>query len=99
MTIASTDRSDNERDKFEQVGTGKTGMLKLDSGLTQCIAYTTDNQPEYIGEAVPGTAKGSLLWRIKKLTYTGNYATDVQWASGDANFDKEWDERAGYAYS
>ena len=68
--------------------------------LTQAMEVNASGQTIYIGKAAPGTAKGSLGWQIQKLTYDANgFVTDVQWADGTAEFDKEWDERATYAYS
>ena len=80
------------------------GLATADSGLTQAIAYGTsgdaDGKPEYIGVAAPSSAKGSLVWSIKKLTYNASgQTTDIQWADGTAAFTKEWDERATYTYS
>ena len=70
------------------------------SQWTVRIAYVTGtSNPEYIGEAKPGTADSSTGWRIKKLTYSGNNVTHVRWASGNRNFDKEWDERTSYTYT
>lgn len=67
---------------------------------TTKMAYNASLQLEYIGEAEPGSGAGSLLWRIKKITYDGSgLQTDVQWAEGTRSFDKEWDERENYAYS
>ncbi len=77
------------------------GRLVVGHGpsLTVAIAYS-GTLAEYVGEAAPGSAQGSLLWRIKKVTYDGNdNPTDVKWADGVMTFTKEWDERAGYSYS
>lgn len=66
---------------------------------TQAIEYDGSDNPLYVGKADPGTAQGVIGWQIKKITYSGSNATDVQWAEGDANFDKVWDDRASYSYS
>ena len=67
---------------------------------TVAIAYDASNNAEYVGEAPPGTSQGTARWRIKKITYdASNNATDVQWASGTNEFDKEWDKRENYTYS
>jgi len=65
---------------------------------TQALQYSSGN-PIYIGEAAAGTATSSATWRIKKITWSGDDATDIQWADGVDTFTKEWDERAGYSYS
>lgn len=59
-------------------------------------------QPEYIGEAWPGTATSEAKWRIKKMEYDdGKYKppTGQVWADGEASFSKVWDNRASYSYS
>jgi len=78
----------------------KVGRKTIEQPLTVKIALDSDDREEYIGEAAPGTLVSASKWRIKKLTYNSSgITTDVKWADGSANFDKEWDERAGYAYS
>lgn len=67
--------------------------------LTQTQELNANNQPIYIGEAEPGTLKSESGWRIRKMTYSGYSMTDIQWANGDAKFDKTWDDRASYSYS
>ena len=67
--------------------------------LAQRMSYTGDHLPEYIGEAAPGTAVTSALWRIKKLGYSGTDATSITWADGNTNFDNVWDDRATLTYS
>jgi len=61
---------------------------------------SSGNLALYIGESDPGYASSVARWRIKKLTYDANdNVTKVEWASGNLNFDKIWDNRATYAYS
>lgn len=74
----------------------------LNSGVNGIQAMENDGmgRPVYIGYAKAGTAKDKIGWQIRKLTYDANSAvTDVQFASGTAEFDKIWDSRAGYSYS
>lgn len=52
----------------------------------------------YIGEATPGTAEGSALWRIKKIVTTGD-DIDITFADGDSSFDNIWTNRASLTYS
>lgn len=66
---------------------------------TQVISYTADGLSEYLGLAVPGTNKASGAWQIRKITYTGMNATDIQFANGTTSFDKVWNNRTGYTYS
>ena len=63
------------------------------------IANDANGDPEYVGEAQPGTATSSSHWRIKKITYSNRKATQVNWASGTKEFDKVWDNRTTYTYS
>lgn len=51
----------------------------------------------YIGQAKPGTATSSALWRIKKIDTTSG--TVITFADGDDLFDNVWDNRASLSYS
>jgi hypothetical protein len=51
----------------------------------------------YIGKAAPGTATTAASWQIKKIDSTSG--TSIIYASGNSNFNKIWDDRAGLSYS
>lgn len=51
----------------------------------------------YIGKAVPGSATSAAVWSIKKIDETSG--TFITWASGNANFNQIWDNRASLSYS
>ena len=54
----------------------------------------------YRGMAVPGTADATNGWRIEEITFVGaDEDVEIRWASGNANFDKVWNDRAMYSYS
>jgi len=74
-------------------------LVGSNDSYTQTIENNSTGQAIYIGFAVPGTAKSSAGWLIKKLTYSGYSVTDVQFAEGETTFDKVWDNRASYSYS
>ncbi len=62
--------------------------------------YDANDNPIYIGEALPGTAKLESKWRIKKLTYDANdNVTDIETASGTYLFNNKWENRTGYEYN
>jgi len=77
---------------------GQTHTKIVDTPFTTAIEYSGDNAI-YVGEAEPGSAKSAAAWRIKKITYSGSNPTDIQWAEGNGNFNKIWNNRAGYSYS
>ena len=52
----------------------------------------------YFGFAPAGSAEGSALWKIKKLTVSGT-VTKVQFADGNALYDNVWNNRASLSYS
>lgn len=52
----------------------------------------------YVGEAVPGTATASALWRIKRIVETGPDIA-IAWADGDSDQDNVWDDRVSLSYS
>lgn len=51
----------------------------------------------YIGQAEPGTSAATSAWRIKKVIESVG-GTSIDWADGDALFDKVWDDRLTYTY-
>lgn len=68
--------------------------------LIGAYEYDANDNAIYVGEAAPGTSESSIGWRIKYITYdANNNATTTSWASGNPNFDKIFDDRAGYTYS
>ena len=69
-----------------------------DQRYTTRIAYTGNN-PEYIGEALPGVSEDDAVWRIKKLTYSGNNVTQIDWAGGSEKFTNVWSSRTTYTYT
>lgn len=52
----------------------------------------------YIGEADPGSALASAVWRIKRIQVVGDVST-ILWADGNSDFDNVWDNRAALSYS
>lgn len=54
----------------------------------------------YIAETNPGSGNttAKAAWRIKKITTSGG-VTNIQWASGNPNFDKIADNYATYSYA
>jgi hypothetical protein len=63
------------------------------------VDYLTGNYPIYIGRARPGAATSAAEWQIKKFTYDGNNNV-LRWKFADNvnDYNKVWDNRAGYSY-
>lgn len=62
--------------------------------------YTNTSFVVYKGDADPGRAVSATGWRISKFTYDANWnVTGIQWASGTADFQFVWNDRANYTYS
>lgn len=75
-------------------------ILSLAGELTIAIEYDVANNPIYVGEARPGVTQNVTGWRIKRITFDiSNNPTNVEWAEGNAEFDKTWNDRLGYRYS
>ena len=68
------------------------------TGYVEKFEYT-NSLVIYHGRAKPGTATSSAGWQIRKFTYSGSLVTDIKYASGDARFNKTWDDRSSYTYS
>ena len=75
-------------------GTISTG----DRALIQRFENNAQGQPVYIGKAVPGTATSAASWQIQKITYSGNYITQINFAGSSADFDQVWDDRTSLSY-
>lgn len=70
--------------------------------FTQKMINLSSGQPQYIGQAPPGTPTNVARWRIKKMEYVnGNTKppTGELWANGNAEFDKIWDNYSSYDFS
>jgi hypothetical protein len=66
---------------------------------TKRVDFITD-ELLYRGEAVPGTATSSPSWRVRRITISAvDGDVTEEWASGNANFDKVWDDHLTFIYS
>ncbi|MBU0598715.1 hypothetical protein KKF61_07085 [Patescibacteria group bacterium] len=75
-------------------------LYALLGGYTTVISYDASGNPEYIGEAQPGSSESDSVWRIFKITYNASSnPTNIQWADGVSLFTKIWDDKASYDYS
>lgn len=63
------------------------------------IQWDVNDNPIYVGWAMPGTLTSVTEWRIMRITWVAGNPTEVEWAEGQSSFSYEWDERAAYAYS
>ncbi len=81
-------------------GNQTTAFPTDQTAYTTALDYSGGTNVIYVGEAVPGSAKTSAVWRIKKLTYdVNNNVTDVQYAGGASTFVNIWSNRATFTYS
>ena len=73
------------------------------AGHIMNMSYGEDEEPEYFGEAMPGTLDSDAAWRIYRYDYVmvaGDLeASGLRYAEGNTNFDKVWDDREDYEYS
>jgi hypothetical protein len=82
-----------------------TGLWKnkaITSEGDEVLAKRTDFVGEtliYKGEAAVGTTNSTSLWRIRLMTISVDGDISETWASGNANYDKVWDDRLTYTYS
>lgn len=76
---------------------GAPGISEENMVYAKEIDFITDSLI-YRGEASPGTLKSAAGWRIRKIVIgTGGDVSEI-WASGNADFDKVWDNRASLTY-
>lgn len=53
----------------------------------------------YRGEAAPGTLTSQAAWRIRKITIGTDGDVTEQWADGNSQFNKVWDNRLSFTYA
>lgn len=71
------------------------------AGVTAVYATQYDDVGSniaYLGEAVPGAAVSSPVWRIRKLDMSASDLV-VTWANGNDNFTNIWNNRLSLTYS
>ena len=92
-------RADQDQATYEN--TAKARRTIAVEGYIQRIAYNASGFAEYIGLAMPGTGDGDAGWQIKKLIYSGTNVIEINFADGEVNFNKVWDDRStgGYVYA
>lgn len=61
------------------------------------VDFVSDNEL-YKAEAVVGASESAAVWRIRKMSLGVDGDVTETWASGDANFDKVWADRASLTY-
>lgn len=77
---------------------GPPGINEEDMVYAKQTDFVTDALI-YKGEAVVGSSTASAVWRIRRLVLGVDGDVSETWASGNANFDKIWDNRASLIYS
>ena len=91
---------DNQVTNILTVGTqGPAGIAEDEMVYASRVDFLSD-ELLYRGEAVPGTADGGNLWRIRKIDIAASDGdVTTTWANGSASFNKVWDDRLSYTYT
>jgi hypothetical protein len=80
---------------------GNASLASIDSKISiQQLALQFDGSASpllYLGEATPGSATASAVWRIMRFDTTSG--VKGLWANGAATFSNVWDNRAALSYS
>ena len=64
------------------------------------ILIDTAGDYKYIGFSTPGTATSAASWKIKRVDQTDSGGdVPILFASGTADYNKVWDDRATYTYT
>ena len=72
--------------------------LRIDLEVQYDKLIDVDGDFTYVGEAIPGSDRGTASWRIKRVYEIGD-DIEVIWADNTADFNKVWDDRATYEYN
>jgi hypothetical protein len=77
---------------------GQNGTWEDEVPMSKKVDFVGDTII-YIGRAVPGTDAGTSLWQISRTTLAPDDDVVVEWAAGNANYDKKWNDRLTLTYS
>lgn len=69
------------------------GAVEYETRVDEPNSTTT-----YVGQSAIGSVTSDPVWRIKRILILGT-ETIIEWAGGDSNFDKVWNDRASLSYS
>jgi hypothetical protein len=75
-----------------------TAVAEDDVTYAKRINFITDNLL-YRGEAAPGALTSDPVWRIRRITIESDNDVTEEWAGGNSNFDKVWDNHLALSYS
>lgn len=82
---------------FEGAGSDAPVIIAPEDEVYDIEVDTSIAGVTYVGQAAPGTAGASPLWRIKRITDTAT-GSSVDWANGNADFTNVWDNHLSYSY-
>ncbi|MDH3291562.1 MAG: hypothetical protein OEO20_11525 [Gemmatimonadota bacterium] len=77
--------------KDGEIEVAKKALRLDDTGVTPKLLY--------LGKAAPGSAEGSAVWAIQRITFASDGDADVEWADGNGNEDNIWTNRLAISYS
>jgi hypothetical protein len=77
---------------------GIPGVSEEEIMYAKRVDFTSDTVL-YKGEAAVGALTSSALWRVRKLILGTDGDVSETWASGDAEFNKVWDDRLSLTYT
>ena len=101
LSKAFRENSDKQSGQISVVKTDSSGNVVFSDGelnYTQAMENNSNGQPIFIGLAAPGSAKSAASWQIRKITYSGVFITDVEFANSSNAFDQVWNDRGGLSY-
>lgn len=77
---------------------GPPGVVEDDVMYAKRVDFVSDDLL-YRGEAAVGSLPSGAVWRIRRIAFNPLDGDVIeQWAEGNANFDKAWDDRASLVY-
>lgn len=88
-TEATLDGIDTQITEIKAIIGPVATLLEVDSG---------DSTIKYIGKGQPGSATSAAAWQIQRMTKSATGLV-IEFAGGDALFDKTWDDRESLSYS
>ncbi len=76
---------------------GAPGVSEDEMVYSTRVDFVTDTLL-YRAEAAVGSLNSAAAWRIRRITIGSDQDVTTEWAEGNADFDKIWNDRADLEY-
>jgi len=75
------------------------GNMMVSGASDEAVQMDVQGSLTYVGNAAPGSALSSAVWKIKLLTYSGSNLVSITWANGTNSYNNVWTNHLAITYS